>query len=347
LTTPVGLPMSALLNFAAAAGLLYFFSSILWPLALAGVFVVLIESVAQRITRLLPRAPRWGVFVLTSLFTGGLGLAAVLVILEGLYQLIEKLPAVQQRIEAALATVTLPGGASLKLADLAASVDTNALMEKALGGLKDTTSGLVLTALYLAFLLASRPMIDRRIRAINHKRRSPGLIKVIQDSVSAVEAYVSIQTLTGLMIGAGSAVVMMLAGLENAILWGLIIFLFAYLPVVGVFIGSLGPTLFALLQFSTPYEAIVIFAAVQAVSFFVGNLVLPKMQADSQNIDPSAGLLAVGAWTIVWGIPGAFLAIPLTLAAMYALARSERLGWVAILLSNDGEPVKDDKALTA
>lgn len=347
MTPSLRLPTSALLNFAAAAGLLYFFSSILWPLALAGVFVVLIESVAQRITRLLPRAPRWGVFVLTSLFTGSLGLAAVLVILEGLYQLIEKLPDVQQRIEAVLSTVTMPGGASLKLADLAASVDTDALVEKALGWLKDTTSGLALTALYLTFLLASRRMIDGRILAITAEQRSPGLLKVIQDSVSAVEAYVSIQTLTGLMIGAGSAAVMVLVGLEDAILWGLIIFLFAYLPVVGVILGSLGPTLFALLQFATPYEALVIFAAIQAVSFVVGNLVLPKMQAESQNIDPSAGLLAVGAWTIVWGVPGAFLAIPLTLAAMYALARSERLGWVAILLSNDGEPVKDEKSTTA
>lgn len=81
-----------------------------------------------------------------------------------------------------------------------------------------------------------------------------------------------------------------------------------------------------------------IFLGIQAVAFVVGNLVLPRLQATNQNIDPSAGLLALGAWSIVWGLPGAFLAIPLTLALIYQLAGSRRLRWIAVLLSNNGVP---------
>lgn len=333
------LAASPLLNLVAAAALLFYFRSVLWPLVLAGVFWVLIEGAARRISRVLPDAGKWTVFVLTSVVTASVALAAMLVVFEGLYRVAEGLPQAQQRIEAVLATMPGPGGARLKLTDLAASLDMNAAAAKAVEGLKAAGSGLVLTMLYLVFLLASRPMIARRIRMIATRRRSSALLAVLRKTVEGVEAYVYIQTVTGLMIAAGAAAVMMALGLDNAILWALIIFLFSYLPVVGVLIGSLGPTVFAILQFSSAGPAIVIFAGVQAVSFVVSNLVLPKMQADSQNLDPSAGLLAVGVWTILWGVPGAFLAIPLTLAAMYALAQNARLAWIAVLLSNDGDPL--------
>jgi AI-2 transport protein TqsA len=98
------------------------------------------------------------------------------------------------------------------------------------------------------------------------------------------------------------------------------------------------PALFALVQFPSVWPALEIFAAIQLIAFLISSLILPKMQADVQNIDPSASLLAMGLWSILWGIPGAFLAIPLTLALMYQLAQFESLRWLAIFISNDGQP---------
>lgn len=337
---------SALLNFAAGAGALYFFKSILWPLALAIVLVVLIDSLARRITSILPRAGRRTVFILTSVFIGAMAVTTALILIEGLYNVVVKLPDLQARIEALLEGLAYWTGGVVTLGDIAASIDVDAEIAGFLSALKDGTSGLVLTLLYLAFLLGSRRLIERRISLLSTQGRAQGLLAVVQSSVSAVEAYISIQTLTGIMIAGASAGVMIVTGLDNPVLWASIIFLFSYLPVVGVLLGSLGPTLFAVLQFPTAVEPLAIFLGIQATSFIVGNLVLPKMQADSQNIDPAAGLLAVGAWTIVWGAAGAFLAIPLTLAIMYALAQSPRLAWISILLSNDGSPMGEDKPLS-
>ncbi len=121
--------------------------------------------------------------------------------------------------------------------------------------------------------------------------------------------------------------------------------------ILGVTVGSLAPSLFALVQFPSVWPAVEVFAAIQAAAFVVGNLVLPKMQADTQNIDPSASLLAMGVWATLWGIPGAFLAIPLTLALMYVMAQFDSLRWLAIFISNDGQPFpeigEDDLALAS
>lgn len=103
-------------------------------------------------------------------------------------------------------------------------------------------------------------------------------------------------------------------------------------------VGSVAPALFALMQFDSPVPALIVFGVIQIAAAIIGNFVLPKMQADTQNIDPAISILALALWSTLWGIPGAFLAIPLTLALMYALAQSTRLRWVAVLMSNDGDP---------
>ncbi len=151
------------------------------------------------------------------------------------------------------------------------------------------------------------------------------MLAVLDRTVRGAEGHVWIQTDTGLMIAANSVRVMVLAGFENAALWTLAPFLPSFIPVLGVAIGSVAPALFAVLQFPTVGPAVSIFLGIQAVSFVVGDLILPRRQARSQNIDPSASLLAVGVWRIVWGIPEAFLAVPLTLALMFQLAQFDSL----------------------
>ena len=248
------------------------------------------------------------------------------------------------RIDQLLALVHMPGGGTLSLESLARKVELGPLADRLLGSVQDASAGLGLTLIFLFFLLISKPMIEKRVDRIVAERGGRGLATVLERSFSGVESYMYVQSVTGLMIAVGSGVVMFALGLDNVLFWSLVIFLFSYLPVLGVLAGSVGPTLFALLQFPSLTPAVAVFVGIQIVSSVVGNLVLPKMQADSQNIDPAASLIAVGMWTVIWGVPGAFLAIPLTLALMYALAQYDDLRWLAVLISHDGDPTPMESA---
>ena len=334
---------SFLVNFAMASALLYVFRAVLWPFTLALVLAILIMALSERVVRLLPKARRWMVFAITAVIVGGIIVASMAVVIEGASRIVLKMPAMLERIDQLLATIPAPGG-RLSLEALAQKVELGPLADRLLGSVQDASAGLGLTLIFLFFLLLSKPMIEKRVDQIVAARGGRGLATVLERSFSGVESYMYVQSITGLMIAIGSWAVMMAVGLDNALFWGLVIFLFAYLPVLGVLAGSVGPTLFALLQFPSLTPAIIVFVGIQIVSSIVGNLVLPKMQADSQNIDPAASLIAVGMWTVLWGVPGAFLAIPLTLALMYALAQYEDLRWLAVLISHDGDPTPMEAA---
>ncbi len=335
---------SFLVNFAVAAGLLYVFRTVLWPFALALVLAILIMSLSDRVVRLMPKARPWMVFAVTAVIVGAVIVFSMAVVIEGASQIVERIPAMLARIDQLLALIHPPGGGTLSLEALTQKVELGPVADQLLTSVQDATAGLGLTLIYLFFLLISKPMIEKRVDQIVASRGGRGLAMVLGRSFTGVESYMYVQSVTGLMIAAGAGAVMLAVGLENALFWSLVIFLFSYLPVLGVLVGSVGPTLFALLQFPSLTPAIIVFVGIQIMSSIIGNLVLPKMQADSQNIDPAASLIAVGMWTVIWGVPGAFLAIPLTLALMYALAQYEDLRWLAVLISHDGDPTPMEPA---
>ena len=140
------------------------------------------------------------------------------------------------------------------------------------------------------------------------------------------------------MIAAVLAAVMFAVGLDNAWFWTILLFLLCFIPMIGVTVGSIVPALFALLQFESWWPAAVIFGGIQAVAFIVGNFIYPRLQAETQNINPIATLLALSFWGSLWGLTGAFLAVPLTLMVMMAFAYFDRTRWIAVLLSDDGKP---------
>ena len=94
------------------------------------------------------------------------------------------------------------------------------------------------------------------------------------------------------------------------------------------------------MEFDSYWRAIILLAALQAVQFVVGNIIQPRMQGRSLNMDPVAVLLSLAFWGALWGLPGMFLSTPLTVMAMVILAQFNGTRWIAVLLSEDGEPDK-------
>ncbi len=331
---------TALTGTAAAAALLYVFRSILWPFALALVLAILVQAFLRTVVDLFPWVNRRAVLIVSSIAVIALLFAGGFVLLPGLTELGAEVPLLQQRLDRLLLAASTRYGLEdpVTLSALIGGLDLRAAAAWGLRSVRTMTSGLVLTVLFLVFLLFTWETIERRIRlAAGRRGRWP--TQVLQRSIRGVESYLWIQTITGVMNGGASAVIMFAVGLDQWLFWSVALFLLSYIPFLGVAVGSVGPALFALIQFPTAMPSIVIFLGIQIIAFIVGNLITPKMQATTQNIDPCAGLLAVGVWSIVWGLPGAFLAIPLTLALIYQFASSERLRWLAIMMSMDGDPL--------
>jgi predicted PurR-regulated permease PerM len=263
------------------------------------------------------------------------------VLAQGAVQVVQQGPALLQRIDSIVQDVSRSAGMAqpLHLQSLLGEVSLPHIAGAVLSTVQGIAGAVLLIVIYFGFMVAGRRRITRKIDAIAGSSRKRRAVRGIVDRIAAdVRTYLWVQAVTGVMLAAAAAAVMLAVGLDNVLFWTVIFFLLTFIPNIGVTVGSIAPALFALLQFDSVWQAAAIFVVIQVAAVVVGNLIYPRMQADTQNIDPVTTIVALSLWTFLWGIPGAFLAVPMTLMLMMVFAQFESTKWVAAALSNDGRP---------
>jgi predicted PurR-regulated permease PerM len=338
---PVSRNALAILATIAAGAVLYVLAPILTPLALAVFLAMMIDGFARVLEARLPG--------LSRRFATPLAIALSIVIFGGAAffiaengaefagQLVNYTPRLNGLIArlAGLVGVDAPP----TLTDLVAKLNPASFLGRVAGGLQTFLTTAIFVLVYLGFILASRRGWARKAIGLfpSHERRQDA-VAAFERIRNGVEQYLWVQTVTGLIIAVISWVAMMAVGLDNAVFWSILIFIACYIPVVGGLVGIGAPVLFALVQFDTLWQAITLFVALELTHAFMGNVVLPRMQGRSLNLDPIFLLLALAFWSTIWGLAGAFLSTPLLTVMMVILAQFEGTRWVAVLLSADGDP---------
>lgn len=326
----------------AAGAALYWMRGILTPLALAVFLAVMIDSFARVLVQRAPRfPPRLALPMAIILSIVMFGLIVWVVTANGagfVVQMREYAP----RLNEVIAKVASLVGVKVAptIGDLIDQINPSRYAGVAAQSLQNFASNAVLVLIYLGFIIASRKGFGRKIVALfPHHAERDGAMQLFQRIRNGVEQYLWIQTVTGLMIAVAAWVVMMLVRLDNALFWAFLIFIAAYIPILGGAVGCILPPLFALLQFPDSFwPALILFVALEVIYFVVGNVVLPRMQGDTLNMDPTVVLLSLAVWGALWGVTGMFLSTPLTVAVMLILSQFDGTRWIAILLSEDGDP---------
>jgi predicted PurR-regulated permease PerM len=150
-----------------------------------------------------------------------------------------------------------------------------------------------------------------------------------------IGGYLATKTLLNVIIGAVSYVVLLLFGLDFALLWALLIGLTGYIPYVGSYIGIAFPVLLSLAQFGSIGTTLLLFAVLSVIQFWEGNMLEPRLIGKRSNLSPFVVLFALAAWSALWGLPGAIFAVPLTSMIVIVCGAFPQTRWVPILLSHD------------
>lgn len=323
---------------------LWLLRGILTPLALAMFLAIMVDSFARRLEHQWPRLPDTVSLIAAILLSLVIFGVSAVVVAANAADFAGKLGVYQARLDQlivqfggvfAFAGVDAPASIS----ELIRKINPAQFLSGLVTGLRGFGSDALFVLIYLGFIIAARRGFKRKIVSLfPHNRERDEAVKVFNRIRFGVERYLWVQTVTGLMIAAASWLGMIVLGLDNALFWAFLIFLASYIPIIGGIIGVAFPVVFALIQFQNPGWAILLFAILQTTQFVVGNIITPRMQGDSLNIDPVVVLLALAVWGLLWGLPGMFLSTPLAVMAMIILAEFDGSRWIAILMSENGDP---------
>lgn len=327
---------------AAGMALIHYLQPVLVPFFLAALLRIWGDAVVQSTSRMLPRAPRWAVRV----GTGGLMVAVIVaicyVLAEGFGAVIHQVPIIVSRLDAQSQRIAhATGFRGARFFSTAINhIDASALVRWLASGINEPVEIVLLTLLIATFMLTvpnaqDNPKLEILAR---HAERAARQRAIIIHITNSIQSYMNVQLAVNGTIAIAVTGACYSFGVKGTAFWGATAFILAFIPVVGPLVASALPALSAFAQFSAAWHAIAVFVAIEAIFIVAHNLVLPNLQAKGQNIDPIAGLLALGIWTLLWGVWGALLATPLTMLIMITTAQFDSSRWFAAVLSHDGRP---------
>jgi hypothetical protein len=151
---------------------------------------------------------------------------------------------------------------------------------------------------------------------------------------------------TLLSIGLGLIVFLILGPIldvELAHLFGVLTFLFNYIPNVGALIACMLPMPIVILDPDMPniHRFLAIILPV-TVHMLVGNFVEPYVFGSSMELHPVVVLLSLAIWFSIWGIPGAILSVPITAVMRIVLSHMDNYYAKVFLKILQGESSMDD-----
>lgn len=149
--------------------------------------------------------------------------------------------------------------------------------------------------------------------------------------------YMGVRTLMSIMTGIVLWAFARVTGLELAVAWGVIGFSLNYIPFIGPLIATILPTVFAVVQFESLQTAAIVFGGMNLIQFLIGSYLEPRIAGNALAVSPFMVLFAVFFWSFLWGIPGAFIGVPLLIAIITFCAHYPSSRWIAALLSGKDE----------
>jgi putative heme transporter len=161
------------------------------------------------------------------------------------------------------------------------------------------------------FAPESRPAIDRAGR------------RAWAELAGFIRGTVIIAFVDATLIGIG----LWILGVPVAFALAVLVFIGAFVPFVGAFFSGLVAVLVAFADGGWMI-GLAVLALVLAVQFLEGNFLQPIIQSRTVDLHPAVILLAVAAGASLFGIVGAYLAVPVT-AVTFAVVASLRADWSA------------------
>lgn len=207
-----------------------------------------------------------------------------------------------------------------------------AMAGKLLRGLGGVLAQSVFILITVIFMLLEARLFSAKIIAITENpQAAQARIENITDSI---KQYMSIKTSTSLLTGVVVTLVLLIIGVDYPVLWGLVAFLFNFVPNIGSIIAAIPAVLLALIQLGAG-AALWTAAGYLAINSLVGNVIEPRFMGKGLGLSPLVVFISLVFWGWVLGPVGMFLSVPLTVTLKIILESSSESRGVAFLLGEN------------
>ena len=205
-----------------------------------------------------------------------------------------------------------------------------------------TVTGLIVLSLllpvYTFMILFYKPLLLDFIGKLFHKERHSTVAEILFETKLLIQNYLIGLLIEAAIVAALNSAGLLILGIQYAVLLGIIGALLNIIPYIGGLIAISLPVMIALAT-KPPIYALGVLILYIVVQFIDNNFIVPKIVASRVKINALVSIVVVLIGNALWGIPGMFLAIPLTAIIKVVFDRIEPLKAWGFLLGDTMPPM--------
>jgi predicted PurR-regulated permease PerM len=191
-----------------------------------------------------------------------------------------------------------------------------------------------LIPVYIFMILYYKPLIMGFIRGILDKTHHKKLEEVLFQTRSIIQSYLSGLLIEALIVATLNSLALLAIGIDYAILLGILGALLNVIPFIGGILSVTMPITIALVTKDSASYSILVLLMYMLIQFFDNHYITPKIVASKVKVNALMAVIVVLIGNAIWGIPGMFLAIPLTGILKVIFEHIEQLRPWAFLLGD-------------
>jgi predicted PurR-regulated permease PerM len=268
------------------------------PVAAAFVVVMLLAGIGWGAYELATPAQRWAAIAPESFTKAQSKLRGIL----------RPMQQVSRNVEQAASAVGAPTGRTPEVVVQAGPSLTSRLF----GTTQRVIAALLEIFILLYFLLAGGDLfLQKLIKVLPNVGDRVKAVEIARATEATVSAYLTTTLLVNLAESAMVAFVLWLLGMPSVVLWGVIVFFLEFVPYLGAATAVIVLTVAGLTTFDQLGQALLVPGSFLAINLLQANFVTPVLLGHRLTLNPVAIFTGLAFFYWIWGVPGAFVAVPL------------------------------------
>jgi len=287
---------------------------ILVPLAFATLIAILLNPMCNWLERKLPKI----LSIIVSM------LVAVIVIMGLMYflssqishffdnvdQMKEKLVEVIHILQGWLEkTFGITTQKQAKMLNDAAN-SSKAIIGQTLNGVLGVLSVIFLIPVYTFLIMLYKTLILNFFYEVFAEENQKKVGEILSETKAAIQSYIVGLLIETSIVAVLNSTALLILGVQNAILIGVIGAILNLLPYIGGIIAIALPVLMATLTTDGFTTQLLIIGAYALIQFIDNNILVPRIVSSKVQINALISIVIVLLGAALWGVPGMFLSIP-------------------------------------
>ncbi len=209
------------------------------------------------------------------------------------------------------------------------------MSERFFGSTQTLLVGAFESLVLLYFLLAVGDLfLQKLIKVLPLLRDKKKAVSIARETEISISTYLFTVSLVNVGLGLVVALAMLIVGMPNPLLWGALAGFAEFVPYLGAATMLVTLSLAGFVTFPEIGHALLVPGAYLAVNLVQANFVTPLVLGHRLTLNPVAILVNLVFWWWLWGVGGAFVAVPLLATFKIFCDHIESLAPVGEFLGN-------------